>query len=151
MNVTARLFTHTPQHHGLMNLSAWSFPAAISNIHNTAQVAATIPVGNTVSAATLSHPVTYAGTVYYSNPVPATGAVLSRIPLPPSLTTAAPFTTVMPAQPTQISFSTQDLAQLLASSKRDHLPEWKLSQFMATPLHGMSGMNSLKVPSTRIH
>ena len=134
MNVTARQFIPAPQHHGVPNLSAWSFPAATSNRQNTAQVAATIPVGNTVPAPTLSYPVTCAGTVYYSNPVPATGAVPSGIPLPPSVPTAAPFTTVMPAQPTQNSFSIQDLAQLLASSKRDHLPEWKLSQFNGDPL-----------------
>ena len=97
MNATARPFMPAPQHHGVPNLSAWSFPVATSNRQNTAQVAATIPVGNTNSAATLAQPVTYAGTVYYSNPVPATGAVPSGIPLPPSVPTAAPFTTVMPA------------------------------------------------------
>ena len=50
--------------------------------------------------------------------------------------TALPFTsslTLAPPQPPTNSFTVQDLAQLLMSSKKDHLPEWKLAQYCGDP------------------
>ena len=37
-------------------------------------------------------------------------------------------------QPSVKSFTLQDLAQLLTSTKEDHLPQWKLAQFNGDPL-----------------
>ena len=52
--------------------------------------------------------------------------------------TAAPF---IPSgssavlQPSPTHFSLQHVAQLLASTKKDHLPEWKLSEYNEDPIH----------------
>ena len=43
-------------------------------------------------------------------------------------------TTPIP-QPSTTGFSIQDIALLLASTKKDHLPEWKLAQYSGDPLH----------------
>ena len=52
--------------------------------------------------------------------------------------TAAPFIPSRSSavlQPSTTHFSVQDVAQLLASTKKDHLPEWKLSEYNGDPIH----------------
>ena len=87
-------------------------------------------------------PVTHGGTDFYVPP----SAVTVPTPIPtivqPSLSfpsaTAAPF---IPSgssavlQPSPTHFSLLDVAQLLASTKKDHLPEWKLSEYNGDPIH----------------
>ena len=52
---------------------------------------------------------------------------------------------VAPVAP--VSLTVQHLAHLLAASKKDHLLEWKLSQFNGDPrFKRMSGFASLKLP-----
>ena len=51
--------------------------------------------------------------------------------------TALPLTsssTIAPPQPSTNNFTGQDLAQMLMSSKKDHLPEWKQAQYSRDPL-----------------
>ena len=87
-------------------------------------------------------PVTHGGTVFYVPP----SAVTVPAPFPtndqPSSSfpsaTAAPFilsgsSAVLQSNPTHFSF--QDVAHLLASTKKDHLPEWKLSEYNGDPIH----------------
>ena len=86
-------------------------------------------------------PVTAGGTVYYLSPSSlATVTMPTSAPLPNISTvspTALPFTsspTIAPPKPSTSSFTAHDLAQLLMSSKKDHLPEWKLAQYSGDPL-----------------
>ena len=137
-----------PANH-LPNLLAWTFPTGPSNPHVTATPVTTnhnvIPtVLPTTSVATTTSPiipVTAGGTVYYINPTsmatvsaPKSTPIPSTFPAIPSATQLAPPTFITAPQPATSSFTVQDLAQLLASSKRDHLPEWKLAQYSGDPL-----------------
>ena len=138
-----------PASHLLPNLSAWTFPTGPSNPHVNATPVTTnqnvIPtVLPTTSVATTTSPiipVTAGGTVYYINPTsmatvsaPNSTPIPSTFPTIPSATQFAPPTFITAPQPATNSFTVQDLAQLLASSKRDHLPEWKLAQYSGDPL-----------------
>ena len=138
-----------PASHLLPNLSAWTFPTGPSNPHVGATPVTTnhtvIPTvfPATSAAATVSPiiPVTAGGTLYYINPTsmatvsaPNSTSIPSTFPTIPSATQFAPPTLITPPQPATSSFTVQDLAQLLASSKRDHLPEWKLAQYSGDPL-----------------
>ena len=80
------------------------------------------------------------GTIFY---VPPTTSTTPAIPLE----TAPPATTLRPTatifipndistlpQPSTNGFSVQDLALLLASTKKDHPPEWKLAQYSGDPI-----------------
>ena len=62
--------------------------------------------------------------------VPQTVKTFPSVTAPPFVP-ASSFT--LP-QPSVNSFTLQDLAQLLSSTKKDHLPEWKLAQFNGDPL-----------------
>ena len=139
-----------PASHVLPNLSAWTFPTGPSNppvIVNPVTSSATVfptvlPATSVASTASPVIPVTAGGTVYYINPtslatVPAPSSAPVPTTFPAGLSTATllatpPFVNV--PQPATTSFTVQDLAQLLASSKRDHLPEWKLAQYSGDPL-----------------
>ena len=133
----------------LPSLSAWTFPTRPSNPHVSATPVTTnqnvIPtVLPTTSVATTTSPiipVSAGGTVYYINPTsmatvsaPNCTPIPSTFPTIPSATQFAPPTFITAPQPATSSFTVQDLAQLLASSKRDHLPEWKLAQYSGDPL-----------------
>ena len=133
-----------PASHLLPNLSAGTFPTGPSNPHVSATpvttkntVIPTVFPTTSVATTTLSViPVTAGGTVYYINPTsmttvsaPNSTLVPSTFPTIPSTGTQfAPPTFITAPQPATNSFTVQDLAQLLASSKSDHLPEWKLAQ-----------------------
>ena len=139
-----------PASHVLPNLSAWTFPTGPSNppvIVNPVTSSATVfptvlPATSVASTSSPVNPVTAGGTVYYINPTslatvpaPSSAQVPTTFPAVPS--TATPLATppsVNVPQPATTSFAVQDLAQLLASSKRDHLPEWKLAQYSGDPL-----------------
>ena len=139
-----------PASHILPNLSAWTFPTGPSIPHVSATpvttnhtVIPTVFSGSRVATtAPPIIPVTAGGTVYYPNPtslttVPAPSSAPVPTTFPAVLPTATPLATppfVNVPQPATNSFTVQDLAQLLASSKRDHLPEWKLAQYSGDPL-----------------
>ena len=138
-----------PASHLLPNLSAWTFSTGPSNPHvsatpvttNHTVVPTVFPTTSVVTTTSPIIPVTAGGTVYYINPTsmvtvsaPNSTSVPSTFPTIPSATQFAPPTFITAQQPTTNSFTVQDLAQLLASSKRDHLPEWKLAQYSGDPL-----------------
>ena len=147
---TARMPTFTmPVNHILPNLSAWTFP---NPTVTTAPIVTTIPPPTQPTAPTfmpLAHaptyaaptvPVTAGGTVYYVPPATVTTPIVYSTAAQPTTSlspTAATFvptgTTPIP-QPSTTGFSIQDLALLLASTKKDHLPEWKLAQYSGDPL-----------------
>ena len=141
-----------PVSHVVPNMSAWTIPTAINNSSTQSsprlpssqliQVTTTNVTSNSAPALpVIVMPVTCRGTVYYvPPPVLATPAVAgtttqpsSWLPsasaapfVPPSLTTAPPTSSA--------SLTLPEVAQLLVSTKKDHLPEWKLSQYSADPL-----------------
>ena len=141
-----------PASHVLPNLSAWTFPPATNNaptgvipVTTSIQLTLTLPkvvpttTGNPTPTPVI--PVTAGGTVYYLSPSSlATVTMPTSAPLPTVSTispTALPFTsspTIAPPQPPTSSFTVQDLAQLVMSSKKDRLPEWKLAQYSGDPL-----------------
>ena len=140
-----------PANHFLPNLSAWTFPTGPSNppvtvtpVTSSATVFPTVlPATSVAPTASPVIPVTAGGTVYYINPTslatvpaPSSAPVPTTFPAVPSTATllaTPPFVTV-PQPPATTSFTIQDLAQLLASSKRDHLPEWKPAQYSGDPI-----------------
>ena len=132
-----------PASHVLPNLSAWTFltgpsnpPVTVNPITSSATVFPTVlPATSVAPTASPVIPVSAGGTVYYINPTslatvpaPSSAPVPTTFPAVPSTATllATPQFVNVP-QPATTSFTVQDLAQLLASSKRDHLPEWKLA------------------------
>ena len=137
-----------PAGHLLPNLSAWTFPTGPSNppvtvtpVTSSHTVFPTVsPATSVVPTAPPIIPVNAGGTVYYINPtslatVPTPSSALVPTTFPAVPSTATPFATppfVNVPQPATTSFTVQDLAQLLASSKRNHLHEWKLAQWRST-------------------
>ena len=69
-----------------------------------------------------------------SNPTIYTTTTQPSTTLSPTAPTFAPAGTTLIQQPSTTGFSLQDLALLLASTKKDHLPEWKLAQYSGDPL-----------------
>ena len=141
-----------PASHVLPNLSAWTFPTATNNaptsvipVTTSIQLLPTlptvVPITNGYPTSTLVIPVTAGGTVYYLSPS-SLGTVTMPTSAPlPNISTVSPtaltFTsspTIAPPQPSTSSFTVQDLEQLLMSSKKDYLPEWKLAQYSGHPL-----------------
>ena len=142
-----------PVSHILPNLSAWTFPTVTTNpptqletplqtSQPTITATATTSIGSAPVTTMPVMPVTHGGIVFY---VPSS-AVTVPTPIPtivqPSSSfpsaTAAPFLPSGPSavlQPSPTHFSLQDVAQLLASTKKDHLPEWKLSEYNGDPIH----------------
>ena len=147
---TARMPTFTmPVNHILPNLSAWTF----SNPTNTtAPIVTTIPPPTQPTAPTFmpfppirtcaapTVPVTAGGTVYYVPPATVTTPIVySTVAQPtsslsPTAATFVPTGTSTTMQPSTTGFTIQDLALLLASTKKDHLPEWKLAQYDGDPI-----------------
>ena len=147
--VPPRMPTFTmPVNHLLPNLSAWTFPNPTINPTPIVTKASpqtpptsvsTIPVAITPVSSVPSIPVTRGGAVYYvplttlSNPTVYT-TTQPTTTLSPTAPTFVPAGTTLIQQPSTTGFSLQDLALLLASTKKDHLPEWKLAQYSGNPL-----------------
>ena len=144
---------NVPVSHVISNLTAWTFPYVPVNpsvqvsrplpqSQPTPIVATTASLGCAPLPTTVSVlPVTCGGTVYYlPPPVVATPAVANRSTQPSSLFPSANATPFVPSSatsshsPSDFSFTIQDVAQILASTKKDHLPEWKLSQYSGDPI-----------------
>ena len=139
-----------PMNHVLPNLSAWSFPVVKTAQHSTVTSVvplptATLPTTTPANISALStapvFPISSGGTVFYVQPtamvtstascgVPQTSTTFPSVTAP-SFVPGSSFT--LP-QPSVNSFTMQDLAQVLSSTKKDHLPEWKLAQFNGDPL-----------------
>ena len=71
---------------------------------------------------------------YSSDPIPTIVQPSSSFPS----ATEAPFipsTSSAVQQPSPTHFSLQDFAQPLTSTKKDHLTEWKLSEYNGDPIH----------------
>ena len=140
-----------PVGHMVPNISAWTIPTAVNNHYTQPsphlpssqliQVRTTNAISSSAPAQPVPvKPVTCRGTVYHVPPTVATIAVAgtttqtsSWIPnasaapfVPPSLTAPPPTSSA--------SLTLPEVAQLLASSRKDHLPEWKLSQYSGDPL-----------------
>ena len=144
---------NVPVSHVIPNLTAWTFPHVpvipsvqasrrLPQSQPTPIVATTTSLGSTLLPTTVPIlPVTCGGTVYYlPPPVVATPAVASTSTQPSSLFPSANATPFVPSSTTSVtqtsvpSFTIQDVAQILASTKKDHLPEWKLSQYSGDPI-----------------
>ena len=141
----------TPISHILPNLSTWTFPtipnpplqrpavpprAQPTYVTNTAS-----PTGSTPITAVPVVPVTSGGTVFYIQPSSATPTAVQSAPTQPISTHLSPIappflpTETQSLQPPNAgNFSLQDVALLLSSTKKDHLPEWKLSQYNGDPI-----------------
>ena len=114
-----------------------------------------LPATSVAPTASRVIPVTAGGAVYYINPTslanvpaPSSAPVPTTFPAVPSTATllaTTPFVNV--PQPATTSFTVQDLAQLLASSKRDHLPESNWPSTVGIHFNGTSGSASSRVPS----
>ena len=134
-----------PVSHILPNMSAWTISTAFNNHSTQPSQLIRVTTTNALSSSAPSQPVpvkpvTCRGTVYYVPPPVVTPDVTgtttqpsSWIPnasaapfVPPSLTTAPPTSSA--------SLTLPEVAQLLASTKKDHLPEWKLSQYSGDPI-----------------
>ena len=100
-----------------------------------------IPSNNSVLSTAQVFPISNGGTVYYVQPtavvtsitncsVPQTSTTFPSVTDPPFVP-ASSFTLT---QPSANCFTKQDFAQLLTSTKKNHLPEWKLAQFNDDPL-----------------
>ena len=140
-----------PVNHILPNLSTWSFPASKSFQQSAVTTSlkpppatslpTVIPSNNIVLSTAQVFPITNGGAVYYVQPT-AVVTSTTNCSVPKTVTTFPSFTAppFVPAssftlpQPSVNSFTLQDLAQLLSSTKKDHLPEWKLAQFNGDPL-----------------
>ena len=146
--IPPRMPTFTmPVNHILPNLSAWTFPNPTVNptpIVTTVSPptpltsVTTIPVAQAPVSNVHPIPVTSGGTVYYVPPstlsTPIAHTTQPTTSLSPTAATFVPTGTTSVLQPSTTGFSIQDLALLLASTKKDHLPEWKLAQYSGDPL-----------------
>ena len=147
---TARMPTFTmPVNHILPNLSAWTFP---NPTVTTAPIPTTISsptqptaptfmlFAHTPAYAAPTVPVTAGGTVYYVPPATVTTPFVYNTVAKPTTSLSPTAATFVPArtsttmQPSTTGFTIQDLALLLASTKKDHLPEWKLAQYNGDPI-----------------
>ena len=146
---TARMTTFTmPINHILPNLSAWTFPnptvttAPIPTTipHSTKPTAPTfMPFAHTSAYAAPTVPVTTGGTFHVLRETVTRPIVYNTVAQPtnslsPTTATFVPAGTSTTMQPTTTGFTIQDLALLLASTKKDHLPEWKLAQYNGNPI-----------------
>ena len=146
---TARMPTFTmPVNHILPNLSAWTFPnptvttaPIVTPIPPPTHpaVPTSMPFAHTPTYAAPTVPVTTGGTVYYVPPATVTTPNVYSTAQPttslcPTAATFVPSGTSTTMQPSTTGFTIQDLAVLLASTKKDHLPEWKLAQYNGDPI-----------------
>ena len=156
---TARMPTFTmPVNHFLPNFSAWTFPnpivttAPIQTIPLPTQPTAPtfMPFAHTPTYAAPTVPVTAGRTVHYVPPATvATPIVYSTAAQPttslrPTAATFVPAGTSTTMQPSTTGFTLQDLALLLASTEKDHLPEWKLAQYNGDPIQWLVKLAYLK-------
>ena len=135
---TARITTFTmPVNHILPNLSAWTFP---NPTITTAPIPTTLPFltqstaptfmpfAHTPTYAAPTVPVTAGGTAYYVPSAAVTTPIVYKTveqpttSLSPTAATFVPAGTSTTMQPSTTGFTRQDLALLLASTKKDHLP-----------------------------
>ena len=141
-----------PVSHILPNLSAWTFPSVTSKppTQDSTAMPPNQPIrvttkntllGSTPVPSVPAIPVACRGTVYYvPPPVITTPAVVGTSTQPSSWLPNANAASVFPPQantvpPTSSAcFTLPEFAQLLASTKKDHLPEWKLSQYNGDPV-----------------
>ena len=147
---TARMPTFTmPVNHILPNLSAWTLP---NPTVTTAPIVTTIPPPTQPTAPTFmpfAHaptyaaptvPVTAGGTVYYVPPATVTTPIVYNTAAQPTTSLSPTAATFVPAgtsttmQPSTTGFTIQDHALLLASTKKDHLPDWKLAHYNGDPI-----------------
>ena len=141
-----------PVNHVLPNLSARSFPVASASQQSivtsvvpppaiATSLPTTIPTNNGVLSTAPVFPISSGGTVYYVQPTAVVSTTKScKVPQTSTTNPSATAPTFVPVssftlpQPSVNSFTMQDLAHLLTSTKKDHLPEWKLAQFNGDPL-----------------
>ena len=141
-SVLFNLTTSVPVSYMLPNVSAWTFPTVTTNAPTqlrtplqtsqpTITATTTTSVGRTPVPTMPVIPVTHGGTVFYVPPSAVT--VPTSIPTNVQPSSSFPCATAAPSipsgssailQPSPTHFSLQDVAQLLASTKKDHLPEW---------------------------
>ena len=138
-----------PTSHLLPNLASWTFPTRtvqpltqVTTVLRPSQqtTATSIPTAHTPICTTPTIPITSGGTVYYVQPT-TTGTPAIPIATAPTAATLSPTAaTFVPSTmptlpyPSTSGFSIQDLALLLASTKKDHLPEWNLAQYSGDPM-----------------
>ena len=95
---------------------------------------------HTPTCAAPTVPITAGGTVCYVSPSTVTTpfvystAAQQTTSLSPTAAIFVPAGTLTTMQPSTTGFTIQDLALLLASTKKDHLPEWKLAQYNGDPI-----------------
>ena len=99
----------------------------------------TTSVGSTPVTTLPVMPVTHGGTVFYVPQRAVTGPThipaVAAQPSSFSSATSAPLTPSSAVlQPSPTHFSLQEVAQLLASTKKDHLQEWKVFQYKEDPI-----------------
>ena len=147
---TTHMLTFTmPVNHILPNLSAWTFS---NPTVSTAPIPTTIPFPTQPTAPTFMPfphmptcaapivPVTSGGTVCYVPPAAVTTPIVYSTvaqlttPLSPTAATLVPTGTSTTMQPSTTGFTIHDLALLLASTKKDHMPEWKLAHYNGNPI-----------------
>ena len=82
-------------------------------------------------------PVKSGGTVYYLNPSSGPifgGAMLINVSSTAPMSVRGPVVSIATPRAESTAFTVQELAQLLVSSTKDHLPEWKLAQYNGDPV-----------------
>ena len=151
ISITTQPQLTIPSSHAVPNLSAWTFP--VGNSLPMTQYTAPPPTGRqfTSSGTAIARIMTTTGysvpvvsiqsggTTYYCNPQGVT-VPTAFVPITQPTTTLIPASTfpnfqhpiVPPRTPTTVTVN--DLAQLFSAAKKDHLPEWKLSQYNGDPL-----------------
>ena len=155
-----------PVCHILPNMSAWTFPSVTRN--PPTQVSTVLPpnqpfqvtitstlLGSTPVPSVHVMPVTCRGTVYYVPPtIITTPAVVGTSTQPSSWLPTANAAHVVPPQanivpPTSSTCLTlPEVAQLLASTKKDHLPNGNCPNTTGIPFNGTSGSDSSRAPLT---
>ena len=157
-----------PSNHVLPNVSAWTIPTTgcavpfVAIAQLALQGLFRAPNTNSDNNTMAPHviPVTSGGTVYYLNP--SSGPNLVGGPMPNNVCSTAPMSVGGPKVVPIVSIATprtepnafttvQNLAQLLACSRKDHLTEWKLAKYNADPSQSTSVSASLTVPLTQFH
>ena len=144
--------TSVPVSQILPNLSAWTIPTVTVNPPSqlrtplqmsppTITATTTTSVGITPVTTMPVMPVTHGGTFFYVPPSAVT--VPTPIPTIVQPSSSFPSATALPfipsgssavLQPSPTHFGLHEVAQLLASTKKDHLPEWKLSEYNGDPI-----------------
>ena len=99
-----------------------------------------MPFPHMPTSAAPTVPVTAGGTVNYvppatvSTPIVYSTVAQPKTSLSPTAATFVPAGMSTTVQPSATGFTIQDLALLLASTKKDRLPEWKPAQYYGDPI-----------------